>query len=99
MGHGRPEQREDAVARRLRNVTAVAMHRRHHNLQHRIDDRARLLGIEIAHQLRRTLDVGEQRRDRLALAVDCLRFRIIDGYTNARGSWACWPRRLPGFPT
>ena len=95
----RAEQREDAVAGRLRNVAAVAMHRRHHELQHRVDDRARFFGIEIAHQLRRVLDVREQRRDRLALAVECLRFRIINGYTNARGSWACCClRRLPGFP-
>ena len=71
--HRRAEQREDAVARRLRNVAAVAMHRRHHQMQHRVDDRARLLGIEIAHQLRRALDVGEQRSDRLALAIRALR--------------------------
>ena len=70
---GRAEQSEDAVAGRLRNVAAVAMHRRHHQLQHRVDDRARLLGIEIAHQLRRALDVGEQRGDRLALALQALR--------------------------
>src|SRR6266851_8950388 len=41
---GRAEQSEDAVARRLRDVAAVAMHRRHHKLQHRVDDRARLFG-------------------------------------------------------
>ena len=70
VGDGRAEQCEDAVAGRLRNVAAVAMHRRHHKMQHRVDDRARLLGIEIAHQLGRALDVGEQRGDGLALAVD-----------------------------
>jgi hypothetical protein len=41
----RPEQRENSVPRRLRDVAAVAMHRRHHKLQHRVDNRARLLGI------------------------------------------------------
>src|ERR1700687_4114911 len=70
---GRAEQCEDAVAGRLRNVAAVAMHRRHHKLQHRIDDRARLLGIELAHQLGRALDVSEQRGDSLALALQALR--------------------------
>ena len=69
MGDGRAEQGEDAVTGRLRNVAAVAMYRLHHKLQHRIDDRARLFGIEIAHQLGRALDVGEQRRDGLALAL------------------------------
>ena len=70
MRDRRAEQREDAVAGRLRDVAAIAMHRRHHQLQHRVDDRARLLGIEVAHQLGRALDVGEQRGDRLALAVE-----------------------------
>ena len=46
------------------------MHGRHHQLQHRVDDRARFLGIEIAHQLCRALDVGEQRGYGVALAVD-----------------------------
>ena len=73
MRDRRAEQSEDAVAGRLRNVAAVAMHRLHHKLQHRVDDRARLLGIEIAHQLRRALDVGEQRGDRLALALRTFR--------------------------
>ena len=77
MGDGRAEQCEDAVAGRLRNVAAVAMHRRHHKLQHRVDDRARLLGIEIAHQLRRALDVGEQRGDRLALALQAVRRLLL----------------------
>jgi hypothetical protein len=57
----RAEQRENAVTGRLRNVTSIAMHRRPHKLQHQIDDRARLLGVEIAYQLGRALDVGEQR--------------------------------------
>jgi len=54
----------------LRDVAAVAMHRRHHKLQHRVDDLTRLLGIEIAHQLGRAFDVGEQRGDRLAFALE-----------------------------
>ena len=66
----RAEQREDAVAGGLHDVAVVAMDRVHHQLERRIDDRARLLGIEVLHQLRRALDVGEQRRDRLALAVE-----------------------------
>jgi hypothetical protein len=49
------------------------MHRRYHKLQNRVDDRARFLGIEIAHQLRRALDVREQRSDCLALALECER--------------------------
>ena len=75
--HGRAEQGEDAVAGRLRDIAAVAMHRRHHKLQHRVDDRARLLGIEVAHQFGRALDVGEQRGDRLALAFERVAGRLL----------------------
>ena len=81
----RTEQREDAVAGRLHDVAVVAMHRLDHELQRRVDDRARLLGIEIRHQLGRALDVGEQRRDRLALAVDRFGRRTsVAGYFNLR---------------
>jgi hypothetical protein len=38
-----------------------------------IDDRASLFGVEIALQFRRTLDVGEQGSDSLALTVECER--------------------------
>ena len=72
VGHRSAEQCENAVAGRLRNISAVAMHRRHHKMQYRVDDRARLLGIEIAHQLGRSLDVGEQRRHRFALTIGIL---------------------------
>ena len=70
MRDRRTEQREDAVAGRLHDVAVVAMDRIDHQLQRRIDNRARLFGIEVAHQFGRTLDVGEQRGDRLALALD-----------------------------
>src|SRR5260370_40079058 len=45
------------------------MRRLDHQLQRRIDNRVRLLRVEVLHQLGRALDVREQRRDRLALAV------------------------------
>jgi hypothetical protein len=41
-----PEQREDAVPARLRDIALVAVHGVHHELEGRIDDGARLLGIE-----------------------------------------------------
>ena len=64
------EQREDAVAGGLHDVAVVATGRVDHELQRRVDNRARLLRIEVLHQLGRALDVGEHRRDHLALAVD-----------------------------
>ena len=43
----RAEQREDAVAGRLHDVTVVAMHGVDHQLERRIDDRARLFRVEV----------------------------------------------------
>ena len=79
----RAEQREDAVAGGLCDVTAVAMDRVHHQLERGIDNRARLLGVEVLDQLHRTLDVGEQRGDGLALALDRLQRAILRRDTNA----------------
>jgi len=67
--HRRAEQGEDAVASRLRYVAVVPVDGLHHQLQRRIDDGARVLGVELLQQLDRALDVREQRRDGLALAV------------------------------
>jgi hypothetical protein len=68
MGDWCAEQRKDAVAGRLDDVTIVAMDRVDHQLERGIDDGASLFGVEIAHQLGGALDVREQRSDRLALA-------------------------------
>ena len=73
MRDRRAEQREDAVAGRLHDVAVVAMRRVDHQLQRRIDNRARLFRVEVLHQLGRALDVGEQRRHRLALPLDIFR--------------------------
>jgi hypothetical protein len=63
------KQCEDAIAGRLHDITAVALDRIDHQLDCRIDNRARLFRIKILHQLGRALDVGEQRRHGLALAL------------------------------
>lgn len=64
------EHREDSVAGRLHHEAVVMTHRRDHQLEGGIDDRARLFGIEILLKLRRSLDIGEQRGDCLALTFD-----------------------------
>jgi hypothetical protein len=63
------EQREDAVARRLHDVAVVATHRLDHQLQRRVDNRARFLGVEFLHQFGRALDVGEQRCNRYSTVL------------------------------
>ncbi len=68
MGDRRTKQSEDAVAGGLHDVAVVAPHLVDHQLQRRVDDRARLLGVEILLQPCRALDVGEQRGEGLALA-------------------------------
>ncbi len=72
MGDRRAEQGEDAIAGRLHHVPVVAMDGVDHQLQRGIDDCPGFLGIELLHQLGRALDIREQRRHRLALALDCL---------------------------
>jgi hypothetical protein len=82
------EQREDAIAGRLHDITVVAMGGVHHQLERGIDHGARLLGIEILHHLSRPLDVGEQRRHRLPLAVERIAGRLLRRDTNI-GSRRC----------
>ncbi len=73
---GRAEQGEDAVSGRLRSVASLAIDRIHHQPEGRINDGARLFGVEVLDQLHRGLDVGKQRRDRLALAISVWRTLI-----------------------
>ncbi len=82
------------------------MRRVDHQLQRRIDDCSGRFGVEVLHQLHRTLDVREQRRHRLALAVDCFGRRAIGGdydlrfrRRNGRGSGGfCGANCGPAFP-
>ncbi len=64
------EEGHDAVAHHLVHRAFVAMDRLHHQLQHRVDDFARLLGIAVGEQLHRPLEVGEEHCDLLALAFE-----------------------------
>ena len=70
MSDRRTEQGEDAIASRLHDVAVVAMGGVDHQFEGRIDEGACLLGIEVLHQIHRTLDVGEQRGNGLALAFE-----------------------------
>ena len=92
MSDRRSEQRDDAVAGRLHDIAVEAMYCIHHQLQCGVDDRARVFRVEIRHQLGRALDVGEQRRHGLALALgQGRRVRLLRRETNLRGDR--WRRR------
>jgi hypothetical protein len=61
------------------------MHRVHHQLERGIGQAPRLLRVEVLDQLHRTLDVGKQSDDRLALAVGPLRVSGCSGVTRIFG--------------
>src|SRR5262249_6002069 len=68
VGNRRAEEREDAVAGGLHDVTLVARDRVAHEPEGRRHHRLGLLRIELRHQVHRALDVGEECGDDLALA-------------------------------
>ena len=64
-----PEERHDTVAHDLVDGPFVAMDGLHHPLEHRIQELPRLLGIAVGEELHRALEVGEEHRHLLALAL------------------------------
>jgi hypothetical protein len=70
VGNRRSEQRHNPITHDLIHRPLVAVHRRHHALQHRVEELARLLGVAVGQQLHGTFQVGEQHRDLLALAFE-----------------------------
>ena len=66
----RAEQGHDPVAHDLVDRAFVVVDGLHHALQDRIEELARLLGIAVGEQLHRALEVGEEHRDLLALALE-----------------------------
>src|SRR5580704_10467054 len=85
----RAEDREDAVAGALHYVAVVAADRVDHQAKCRIDNRARFFGIEVLLQLRRSLDIGKQCRDRLALTFNVFGSGRL-GYSNLMPRGFLW---------
>ena len=69
VGQRRAEERHDPVAHDLVDRALVAVDRLHHPLEDRVEELARLLGVPVGEQLHRALEVGEEHRDLLALAL------------------------------
>ena len=70
VGERRAEQRHDPVAHDLVDGALVAVDGLHHPFEHGVEELARLLGIAVGEQLHRALEVGEEHRDLLALALE-----------------------------
>jgi hypothetical protein len=70
VGNGSAEQREDPVAGGLHDVSVVTMRGVDHQFQRRIDHATSVFGIKVLHKLGRALDIGEERGNGLALALE-----------------------------
>ena len=70
VGDRRAEQRHDPVAHHLVDGALVAVDGLHHPLEDRVEELPRLLGVAVGEQLHRALEVGEEHRDLLALALE-----------------------------
>ena len=70
MGQRRAEQRHDPVAHHLVDGALVAVDGLHHPLEDGVEKLAGLLGVAVGEQLHRALQVGEEHRDLLALALE-----------------------------
>jgi hypothetical protein len=66
----RPEERHDPVAHDLVDRALVAVHGLDHPLQDRVEQLAGLFRVAVGQQLGRALEVGEQHRHLLALALE-----------------------------
>ncbi len=70
VGDGGAEEGEDAVAQRLRDITVIAMHGVHHDLEGRVEGGARFFRIDSFDEGHRALEIGEEHGDGLALALE-----------------------------
>src|SRR5262249_44134498 len=84
MGQRRTENREDAIAGALHDVTVVAMDGADHQLQRRVNDSSSLLGVEVLHQVHRTFNIGEQGTDRFAFAFKTFSRRLLGNHLFTR---------------
>ena len=68
MRNGGAEQRHDTITHHLVDGPLIAMHGRHHALQHRVEELPGLFRIAVGQQLHRAFEVRKQDSDELALA-------------------------------
>jgi hypothetical protein len=69
VGERRPEERHDPIAHHLVHGALVPVDSLHHALEDWVEKLPRLLGIPVGKQLHRALQIGEENRHLLALAL------------------------------
>jgi hypothetical protein len=70
VGQGRAEEGHDPVAHDLVHRALVAVDRLHHSLEHGVEELPSFLGVSVCQQLHGSLQVGEEDRDLLPLALE-----------------------------
>src|SRR5262249_17065865 len=70
MGYGRPEQRHDPIAHDLVHGPLIAMDRRHHAFQDRIEELPSLLRVAVGEEFHGAFEIGKQHGHLLALAFE-----------------------------
>jgi hypothetical protein len=70
MRDRRPKQGHDPIAHDLVHGPLVTVHGRHHALEDRVEELARLLGVAVGQQLYRAFEIGKEDRHLLAFPFD-----------------------------
>ena len=70
VGQRRAEEGHDPVAQHLVDGALVVVDGLHHGFEDRVEDLPRLLGVTVGQKLERALEIREQHRDLLALALE-----------------------------
>ena len=64
----RPKQGHNAIAHDLVHGPLIAVHGRHHALQHRVEELPGLLGVAVSQEFHGAFEIGKQDRNLLAFA-------------------------------
>jgi hypothetical protein len=71
MRNRRSKQGHNAIAHDLVHGPLIAMHGRHHALQHRVEQLPRLLRVAVGQEFHGAFEIGKQHRNLLAFAGQC----------------------------
>src|SRR5438105_15229241 len=96
MGERSPEQRHDPIAHHLVHGALVSVNRFHHKFEDRIEDLSRLFWISLSEKFHGPLEISEQDRNLLALALkgglggEDLLSEVLGGVGGGFSELLCW---------